>query len=57
MSLTFVRVLDYQGREKFCSGTGNRTTQRAALETAAGFDSMTGIGTPGAGLIAGLAKP
>jgi hypothetical protein len=51
MSLTF------QGREEFSSGTGNCTTQRVALETAAGLDSMTGIGTPGAGLIADLAKP
>jgi len=51
------RTLDYQGREEFCSGTENCTRQNVAISTAAGFDSMTGIGTPGNGLIAALAKP
>ncbi|MEA2215722.1 MAG: hypothetical protein QOK19_1283 [Solirubrobacteraceae bacterium] len=56
--ITSVRTLDYQGKEKFCSGTGNCTHQKVAIETAAGFDSMTGIGTPGSGLTAALAaKP
>jgi subtilase family serine protease len=54
---TTVRVLDYEGREVFCSGTGNCTRQKVALNTAPGFDSMTGIGSPGSGLIAALAKP
>ena len=57
-TITSVRVLDYQGKEEYCSGTGNCTKQKVALETAPGFDSMTGIGTPGPGLIAALAgKP
>jgi len=56
-TITSVRVLDYQGKEVFCSGTGNCTHQNVALSTAPGFDSMTGIGTPGSGLIAALAKP
>jgi subtilase family serine protease len=56
--ITSVRTLDYQGKEKFCSGTGNCTHQKVAIETAPGFDSMTGIGTPASGLIAALAaKP
>lgn len=53
--LTSVRVMDYQGKEEYCSGTGNCTKQKVALETAPGFDSMTGIGTPGPDLIAALA--
>jgi subtilase family serine protease len=53
--ITSVRTLDYQGKEQFCSGTGSCTHQKVAIETAAGFDSMTGIGTPGSGLIAALA--
>jgi subtilase family serine protease len=56
-TITSVRTLDYQGKEKFCSGTGSCTTQKVAIETAPGFDSMTGIGSPGNGLIAALAKP
>ncbi|HEX3520393.1 MAG TPA: S53 family peptidase [Solirubrobacteraceae bacterium] len=55
--LTSVRTLDYEGREVFCSGTGNCTTQKVALKTAPGFDSMTGIGSPGNELVAGLSKP
>jgi subtilase family serine protease len=56
-TITSVRVLDYQGREIFCSGTGNCTKQKVALDTAPGFDSMTGLGTPRSALIAALSKP
>jgi subtilase family serine protease len=56
-TITSVRVLDYEGREVFCSGTGSCTHQKVALNTSAGFDSMTGIGSPGSGLVAALAKP
>jgi hypothetical protein len=56
-TITSVRTLDYQGREVFCSGTGNCTRQKVALETTPGFDSMTGLGTPGSELLADLAKP
>ncbi len=54
---TTVRVLDYEGREVFCSGTGNCTHQKVALNSAPGFDSMTGIGSPAGGLLAALARP
>jgi subtilase family serine protease len=54
--LTAVRVLGYEGREVFCSGTGNCTRQKVALNAAPGFDSMTGIGTPAGGLLAALAQ-
>jgi subtilase family serine protease len=56
-TLTSVRVLGFEGLEVYCSGTGNCTEQDVALSTARGFDSMTGIGSPGTGLIAALAKP
>ena len=55
-TITSVRTLDYQGLEAFCSGTENCTIQNVAISTAPGFDSMTGIGTPGNGLVAALAK-
>ncbi len=53
--LTSVRVLDFQGREVFCKSAGKCTQQKVALETTPGFDSMTGIGTPGSGLLAAMA--
>jgi subtilase family serine protease len=56
-TITSVRTLDYQGREVFCSGTGNCTRQLVALSTAPGFDSMTGLGTPAPGLVQALAEP
>lgn len=56
-TLTSVRTLDYEGREVFCSGAGNCTRQKVALNTDAGFDSMTGIGSPAPGLLAALAAP
>lgn len=56
-TITSARTLDFQGRETYCSGTGNCTHQKVALETAPGFDSMTGLGSPGAGLLTALAAP
>jgi subtilase family serine protease len=56
-TITSVRVLDYQGGEVFCTDAGNCTKQKVALDTAPGFDSMTGLGTPGSALIAALSKP
>lgn len=55
--LTSVRVLDYEGREQFCKRPSKCSSQKVALNVAPGFDSMTGIGAPGGGLIAALAKP
>jgi subtilase family serine protease len=56
--LTSVRTLEYEGKEKFCNESGKKCSQQqVSLQTAPGFDSMTGIGTPGSGLIAALAKP
>jgi subtilase family serine protease len=52
-----VRTFTYEGPETFCDGTGNCGTHNVALSTAPGFDSMTGIGTPGSGLEAALAGP
>ncbi len=54
---TSARGLGYEGKEVFCSGTGNCTRQKTALNAFAGFDSMTGLGAPANGLIAELAKP
>jgi hypothetical protein len=56
-TLTSVRGLTYEGPETYCSGTGDCATQHVALSTAKGFDSMTGIGTPGPGFLSALVKP
>jgi subtilase family serine protease len=56
-TVTSVRTLAYEGRETYCNGAGTCTSQKVSLTTAPGFDSMTGIGSPGPGLISELAKP
>jgi subtilase family serine protease len=56
-AITSARGLGYEGREVFCSGSGNCTRQKTAINAAPGFDSMTGLGSPANGLIAELAKP
>jgi subtilase family serine protease len=52
--LTSVRTFTYEGPESFCDEEGC-SEQNVSLSTARGFDSMTGIGTPGPGFIAALA--
>jgi subtilase family serine protease len=51
-----LRVLDYQGPETYCDATNNCATRPVTLSTAKGFDSMTGLGSPGPNFIANLAK-
>ncbi len=42
-----LRAIDYQGVETYCDGTGNCASRLVTVNTAAGFDGMTGIGTVG----------
>ncbi|MGA8681121.1 MAG: S53 family peptidase [Acidimicrobiales bacterium] len=51
-----LRVFDYQGPETYCDGTGNCATRPVTLTTAAGFDSMTGLGSVGGAFIWALSK-
>ena len=44
---TTTRVLGYEGLEEYCSGTEECETQNVELHATPGFDSMTGIGSPG----------
>ena len=53
--LTSVRTLEYEGKVKFCAANGTCSKEKVTLHTAPGFDSMTGIGTPGEGLVGALA--
>ncbi len=53
---TSVRTLDYEGREEFCGKPKKLCSEaEGALHVATGFDSMTGIGSPGPGFLAALA--
>jgi subtilase family serine protease len=55
---TTVRTLGYEGEESFCGGeSGECTEQKITLEAAKGYDSMTGIGSPGAGFVQELSTP
>ncbi len=50
------RIIDYEGPEQFCSSATDCTTQNVALNTTAGYDNMTGLGSPNAGFINQLVK-
>jgi hypothetical protein len=51
-----LRVLDYEGPETYCDGTGNCATRPVTLTTTKGYDSLTGIGSAGNDFIADLSK-
>ena len=42
-----LRAIDYQGTETYCDATGNCASRLVTVNTAAGFDGMTGIGSVG----------
>jgi subtilase family serine protease len=49
------RIIDYEGQEEFCDPTtGACTTRQVALSTGSGFDSMTGLGSPGVSFVQAL---
>ena len=56
------RIIDYEGQEQVCGSTVGRSKQHlgcasrnVALNTAAGYDNRTGLGSPGAGFVGALA--
>jgi subtilase family serine protease len=42
-----LRAIDYQGVETYCDGSGNCASRLVTVNTAVGFDGMTGIGSVG----------
>jgi len=50
------RIIDYQGLETYCDGAGNCGTRKVVISTFKGYDDMTGLGSPGPGLVPALAK-
>lgn len=51
-----VRELYYPGPEVYCDGVGNCASRPNTLSAAKGFDSLTGMGSPGRNFIAVIAK-
>jgi subtilase family serine protease len=51
-----LRVLDYQGTETYCDGTGNCASRLVTVTTAPGFDGITGIGSVGSQFIERISK-
>ena len=51
-----LRVIQYEGLETYCDGTGNCASRDVTLSTGAGYDSMTGLGSVGPTFIASLSK-
>lgn len=54
---TTVRTLGYEGKEAFCAEGGSCTQQKIILAAGKGYDSMTGIGSPGPEFIQKLSTP
>jgi subtilase family serine protease len=50
------RIIDYEGPESYCDGTGNCATRDVDLTVQPGYDDMTGLGAPSNGFTAALAK-
>ncbi len=50
------RIIDYEGDETFCAtdASSSCSTRKVAISTAPGFDSMTGLGSPGSGFVSAL---
>jgi subtilase family serine protease len=54
---TTARTLGYEGKEAFCEEGGPCTQQKIILSAGKGYDSMTGIGSPGPEFIQALSTP
>ncbi len=50
------RIIDYQGEEEYCDANNVCTTRGVALSATPGFDSMTGLGSPGSSFIQALGR-
>lgn len=49
------RELYFPGPEVYCDGIGNCAQRPNTLKAFRGYDSLTGLGSPGKGFIAGVA--
>jgi subtilase family serine protease len=51
-----LRVLDYEGPETYCDGTGNCATRNVTVHANKGYDGLTGLGSPGLSFVTDLGK-
>jgi subtilase family serine protease len=51
-----LRAITYEGPETYCDGTGNCATRNVTLNTAPGFDGLTGLGTISSKFLATMSK-
>jgi subtilase family serine protease len=56
-TLTSARVIEYEGGQEYCASATSCEQQKNILSTTPGYDSMTGIGSPGNELVQMLASP
>jgi subtilase family serine protease len=49
------RIINYEGPETYCNGSGNCATRNVTLSTGPGYDNMTGLGSPGTDFVPALA--
>jgi len=50
------RLIDYQGPETYCDGTGNCAVRNVDLSVLPGYDDMTGLGAPSTGFTTALGR-
>jgi subtilase family serine protease len=48
------RTVDYQGQETFCTSPTKCSSRKVALKPTAGYDNMTGLGSPAGGFVNAL---
>ena len=46
-----LRAINYAGKEVYCDSTGNCASRKVTLTAKKGFDSLTGVGSPGPNFI------
>jgi subtilase family serine protease len=51
------REFEWRGAEVYCDETGNCASRQEPLTTAPGYDSLTGLGSPGPDFVGSLATP
>jgi subtilase family serine protease len=54
--LVETRIINYEGPETYCNGSGNCATRDVTLSTGPGYDNMTGLGAPGTGFVQAVAS-
>jgi subtilase family serine protease len=51
-----VRIIGASVTEQYCDGTGNCTSRPATQSAVAGYDSLTGLGSPGPRFVTAVAR-